>query len=184
MMERIDLQFLCRGALLQFEILLRLDSRCENISELSRMPPSPRFQSRSFRLKKKLLPRKRFLIRSLRCHSFYVTLMSCVREMVNITVLYRSKIENSRKNLETCDCRGRQSMYPSGCIFFVRIATDNDPISLFQNYHLPLFVLCSLIRLQQSRFWGVLPVVVCHRRCFTESINLELLSYKDFLPPL
>ena len=104
--------------------------------------------------------------------------MSFVREMVNITVLYRSKIENSRKNLETCDCRGRQSMYPSGCIFLLRSTTDNDSIRLFQNYHLPLFGLCSLIRLQQSRFLGDSPiwsVVVCHRRCFTE-INRLLIS--------
>ena len=66
-------------------------------------------------------------------------------------------IEHSRKNLETCHCRGRQSMYPSGFVFLIRRATDNyDQISLIQNYNLSLFGLCSLIRLQQSSFFGVL----------------------------
>ena len=75
-------------------------------------------------------------------------LQSCIRQS--------SKIENSRKNLETCHCRGRQPMYPSGCVFLIRSATDNDQIRLFQNYNLSLFGLCSTHSAFPIKSFGIL----------------------------
>ena len=74
-------------------------------------------------------------------------------------------------------------MYPSGFVFLVRSSTDN----LVSKLQLVTFwIMFTNSASTISFFWDspIWSVVVCHRRCFTESINLELLSYKDFLHPL